>query len=330
MGLTVMQSQEGFPVYSDYLLDNYYLVYPSMAGITESGKVRLTARQQWFDVENAPNLQTVSVNSRIGEKVGAGLIIFNDANGYHSQIGFKGTFAYHLNFAEDSRRLNQLSFGLSAGAMSSRVDQTDFVAVNPGDPTLAGLETSQLLPNFDLGLSYNFVDFFLHVAALNLLGEGVSTDPNVVIDNRRRMLVSFGKTFGAYTKIEPSVMYQITQFTDERTIDLNLKFYRNFLNDKATLWGGVSYRRSFDGAQFITPTGEIQEERLSLITPLVGVNFNKLMVAYNYSYQMGDIRFDNGGFHQITIGYDFKNNRFNRFDCYCPAAAGRYSLIAIR
>ena len=27
-------SQEGLPIYSDYLTDNYYLLYPSMAGVS--------------------------------------------------------------------------------------------------------------------------------------------------------------------------------------------------------------------------------------------------------------------------------------------------------
>ena len=40
---TPAMAQEGIPVYFDYLADNYYLVYPSMAGISDGGKVRLTA-----------------------------------------------------------------------------------------------------------------------------------------------------------------------------------------------------------------------------------------------------------------------------------------------
>jgi len=55
--------QEGLPVYSDYLSDNYYLLYPSMAGIANCGKIRLTGRQQWFGQDDAPNLQTLSINS---------------------------------------------------------------------------------------------------------------------------------------------------------------------------------------------------------------------------------------------------------------------------
>ena len=48
-------AQEGIPVYFDYLSDNYYLVFPSMAGIGEGGKIRATARKQWFDVDDAPS-----------------------------------------------------------------------------------------------------------------------------------------------------------------------------------------------------------------------------------------------------------------------------------
>ncbi|MEY4085631.1 MAG: hypothetical protein RL074_1418, partial [Bacteroidota bacterium] len=60
-------AQEGIPVYSDYLTDNYYLIHPSMAGAANCDKLRLTGRKQWFGQEDAPELQTVSFNSRVGE-----------------------------------------------------------------------------------------------------------------------------------------------------------------------------------------------------------------------------------------------------------------------
>ena len=71
-------AQEGLPIYSDYLTDNYYLIHPSMAGVANCNKARLTARQQWFGQENAPSLQTFSVNGRIGDtRSGIGSIIYN-------------------------------------------------------------------------------------------------------------------------------------------------------------------------------------------------------------------------------------------------------------
>ena len=40
------KAQEGLPVYSDYLTDNYYLIHPSMAGVASCSKIRITGRQQ--------------------------------------------------------------------------------------------------------------------------------------------------------------------------------------------------------------------------------------------------------------------------------------------
>ena len=97
-------AQEGIPVYFDYLSDNYYLVYPSMAGIGQGGKIRATARMQWFDVQDAPNLQTLNAHFRLGDSnSGVGAIFFNDANGYHSQTGLKVTYAHHLKLGGDIR-----------------------------------------------------------------------------------------------------------------------------------------------------------------------------------------------------------------------------------
>ena len=74
----VTYSQDGIPVYSDYLSDNLYLLHPSMAGAASSNQIRLTARKQWFDQNEAPNMQTLNFNARIGERSGLGGIFFND------------------------------------------------------------------------------------------------------------------------------------------------------------------------------------------------------------------------------------------------------------
>jgi hypothetical protein len=43
-----INSQEGLPIYSDYLTDNYYLLHPSMAGVANSNKIRLI-KQSLYD-----------------------------------------------------------------------------------------------------------------------------------------------------------------------------------------------------------------------------------------------------------------------------------------
>ena len=320
-------AQEGIPIYFDYLADNYYLVYPSMAGIGVGGKIRATVRKQWFDVQDAPNMQTLNAHFRLGESnSGVGAIIFNDANGYHAQTGVKVTYAYHLKLGGDIRYLNQLSFGLSPTYLQSSLDESEFLS--PGgivDPAITGSKISAGYYNVDIGMSYNLMEFYGHVAALNVLGSERSlyrvnrANPNniPVVDNLRRYLVSVGYIFGRNAvQVEPSVLFQLTDFTKEKTLDINAKIYKDV--DFGRIWGGLSYRRSFDGAQFIDGAS-FGEQRLQLFTPIVGANIKNWMVSYNYSYQSGAIRLDNGGFHQITLGYDFGQTE-RRYDCYCPAA----------
>ena len=321
------KAQEGIPVYFDYLSDNYYLVFPSMAGIGEGGKIRATARKQWFDVEDAPSLQTINAHFRLGDSPsGIGAIIFNDANGYHSQTGLKLTYAHHLRMgSQDVRVLNQLSFGLSGTILQSSLDESEFRSVTP-DPAVSGIKLSASYTNVDIGISYNYQEFYTHFAVTNALTgskrnlyyrDRQDNPDQLVIDNIRRFLVSTGYVFGrSEWQVEPSVLFQLTEFTKEKTMDINAKVYKDV--DFGRVWGGLSYRRSFDGAQFQS-NGTFGEQRLQLITPIVGANINNFMVSYNYSYQMGDIRFDNGGFHQITIGYDFGQTE-RKYDCYCPAA----------
>ena len=312
------KAQEGIPVYFDYLADNYYLVYPSMAGIGEGGKIRLTARKQWFNVDEAPSLQTFNAHFRVGERSGVGGILFNDSNGYHSQTGFKVTYAHHLQLGGDFRSLNQLSFGLSTGIILSSLDETEFRSVIP-DPIVSGVKNTTSYFNLDLGASYNLFEFYAHAAVLNILGTGRDLYTAAEFDNLRRYLFSVGYVFGKNKwRIEPSILFQLTEFTEEKTVDFNAKVYRN-LGDNTTVWAGLSYRRSFDGAQF-QQNGSFGEQRLQLFTPIVGVNWGKWLFSYNYSYQSGDIRFDNGGFHQITLGYNIGQSAEDRYDCYCPAA----------
>ena len=311
-------AQEGLPVYSDYLTDNYYLIHPSMAGVANCSKLRLTARQQWFGQDDAPNLQTLSINGRIGDTPsGIGAILYNDKNGYHSQMGAYITYAHHIMFSRNEIDLNMLSFGLSVGAIQYKLDETAFL--NEGfDPAIAGIEQSATNMNIDFGFSYHFIDFYAHATAKNILkNEGINNDIEIT-SNLRRYLVSVGNVFsklGSEWSYEPSIMFQYKEGTRESSIDLNAKVYKT--TDFGKIWGGLSYRRSFDGAEFLDGSG-ISTQKLQYYTPVIGVNYNNMMFAYTYSYQSNSIVFNNGGFHQLTLGFNF-NCRREKFECNCPA-----------
>ena len=312
-------AQEGLPIYSDYLTDNYYLIHPSMAGVANCAKVRLTARKQWFGIDDAPSLQTLSVNSRIGDSQSAvGAIVYNDANGFHSQTGAYLTYAHHLMFSRNEIDLNMLSFGLSAGFIQYKLDETSFLDEGY-DPLIEGIEQSATNFNVDFGFSYHFIDFYAHATIKNVLkNEGVNfNEQGISYDNLRTYLFSAGNTFSSYGSdwsYEPSIMYMYRDATKESSIDINAKAYKAM--DFGKVWGGLSYRRSFDGAEFLDGSG-VSSQKLQYFTPFVGVDYNSFVFAYTYSYQANSVVFNNGGFHQITLGYNF-NCRKEKYECNCP------------
>jgi len=283
------ESQETLPIYSDYLSDNVYLVHPSAAGIGNTGKLRFTARQQWAGVKDAPTLQTISYHNRFREKAALGFILFNDSNGFHSQKGIQGTFAYHLDLNRASV-FNQLSFGLSLTAVQNQVDQTQFF----GDPTIAQIIRSDGYFNADFSVAYHRKGFSSYFTVKNLLLSAKNNlNNNLEPLDLRNYILSLGYYFGDKQsfQFEPSLMIQLRESTGERIVDFNFKAYKDF--NKAQLWGELSYRKGFDAKPI---------EDLVYITPIIGVNYNKWMFSYTYTRQMNDIVLTDLGFHQVSIG----------------------------
>lgn len=312
--------ERGLPIYKDYLTDNWYLIHPSMAGASSYDKIRATARQSWFDVDDAPNLQTISANFRASENVGLGGIFFNDANGRFNQIGGYLTFAYHLQFSENPTELNQLSFGASVGVIQESLDETDIDIINNPDPIISGTVQSETFFNVDIGVSYNYQDFFSHATVKNIIPqERVIFTEQFETDNQRQYLFSTGYNIyrrGSKWTFQPSVMFQLKDFTSESNFDINGKAFYQLANGQ--LWGGLSYRRSLDGAEFTTDGATVESQKLNTISPFFGITINNFMVAYTYTYQPDEIVLTNTGFHQLTLGYRFENNG-GKYKCNCPA-----------
>ena len=283
-------SQETLPIYSDYLSDNVFLIHPAAAGIGNSSKLRFTARQQWAGIPNAPALQTLSFHTKLGEETNAGygFVLFNDKNGYHSQQGFQGTYAYHLPLS-DGRLFEQLSFGLSLTFVQNQSDQRSFF----GDPAISQIIESTSYYNSDFGMSYHLGGFSSYFTIRNLL---LTAKNNLNINeplDLRNFILSAGYYFGDgnFVQLEPSVMLQFRESTGERIADLNLKAYK--VIGETQLWAALSYRRSFD-------SGPIQNSQY--ITPIVGLNFKNFMFSYTYTRQLNDIVLTNGGFNQVSLG----------------------------
>ena len=283
-------SQETLPIYQDYLSDNVYLVHPSAAGIGNSSKLRFTARQQWAGIPNAPALQTLSFHSKFNEysNAGFGFVLFNDKNGFHSQKGIQGSYAYHLQMS-DSRVFNQLSFGLAFTFVQNQSDQRTFT----GDAAVASIVESTSYYNADFSMAYHLGGFSSYFTVKNLL---LTAKNNLNVQeplDLRNYIFSAGYYFGEDLPIqfEPSLMLQFREGTGQRIADFNIKAYKNL--SKSQLWAALSYRRGFDANAI---------ENAQFISPIIGLNYQNLLFSYTYTNQMNETVLTTTGFHQVTVG----------------------------
>ncbi|PID68974.1 MAG: hypothetical protein CR968_00390 [Flavobacteriia bacterium] len=300
------KAQETLPVYTDYMTDNVYLIHPAAAGIGNCGKLRLTARQQWMGQNEAPQLQTLSSHIRVNRKTGLGLVAFNDKNGFHSQVGGQLTYAYHLPLSRMEGE--QLSFGISAMGVRNTLDESAFFL---GDPIITQQINSVFYFNTDAGIAYHRGGLFSYFTTKNLLLSARNQYSQQYESlNLRRYLFTFGYYINrkhSIVQYEPSVMVQYVERTKEKFVDLNLKVYKPFEN--GSVWGGISYRRGLDTGNYEAP---------NYFTPVFGVNYKKFVLSYSHTRQQNDVIFDNGGFHQITLGYDFLCRDFFSRLSACP------------
>lgn len=288
----IVQAQETLPVYSDYLSDNIYLVHPAAAGIGSCAKLRITQRQQWTNNSDSPSLQTLSFHTKVGEKTGLGFQFYNDRNGFHSQTGFEGTYAYHVPLGNNYKVFNQLSFALSVAFVENSIDERSF---NTDDPVISGIIRNSNYFNANFGMAYHYKGLSSYFTAKNiLLSDRALLNPDFESFNIRRYIGSVGYYFfqDKSWQLEPSVLYQFIEKTKESFMDFNFKAYKKLEGDNL-LWVALSYRKSFDKNAIQT---------FQQYTPIVGLNFGPYMVSYTYTQQIGNIVFDNGGYHQFTVG----------------------------
>jgi type IX secretion system PorP/SprF family membrane protein len=217
-------------------------------------------------------------------------------------------------FSRSEVDLDQLSFGVSAGFTQRQLDETSF---REFDPITGNRIQREAYFNVDVGTSYNYLDFYAHATIKNLIPTKRDLYTDVESNNLRRFIVSSGYVFGnsKTIQLEPSVLFQYVEQTREKILDVNAKAYKDV--DFGKLWLGVSYRRAFDAARFTTG-GVLAKQRLQYVTPVLGVNYKQFMFAYTYSHLLGNVLFDQGGFHQITLGINLFCKR-EKYDCNCPA-----------
>ncbi len=298
LGINVY-SQQSFPVYTDYLTDNYFLLHPSVAGMSNTNKIRFTARTQWLDYSNSPNLQTLSAFINSSPETGIGMILYNDEIGHFKTTGGSFSYAYHLNM--DNFRQQQISFGLSAVFQNSVLDTQDFENL---DQTEYLSLNKKWFFNTDISIGYRNKQLYSFYTIKNLFPGYVShSDSSQSEFNYREHFLSLGyfitsrKTKNS-KRLNPSLLLQYKEGLNEWIMDSNLKLFIPVKNNE--IWLGLSYRNSLSSIEYQKP---------KYLSVFMGGKIKEFVFAYTYTYQANEVTYSTTGFHQITLGYNFMFQR---------------------
>ena len=165
-------AQEGLPFYKHYLVSDRYLINPSYAGANpEVLSVSGTYRNQWADLPESPNTQTLSLHSTVVDRLAFGLYVFNDENGLSSLRGVNLAAAYHIPINSDrDYRFNEeedlFSFGVSYSHMQQRLDLDRVIVNDPTDPLLN--DPNFNFNHFNVGVSFKYAGAFGGVSVLDV------------------------------------------------------------------------------------------------------------------------------------------------------------------
>jgi type IX secretion system PorP/SprF family membrane protein len=282
------------PMYSQYM-NNKFLLNPAIAGSEDYIPIRLTARQQWVGISDAPSTQALSGNFLLGNKnMGLGGYIFNDSFGIEGKTGVQISYSYILDLGFwDSK----LGIGLSVMGFQYRFNTEGVQVTDENDPTIAYSKESAFVPDASFGLYWHNDKFFFGASANQLIEfkvnfEGIDGKELDASDNtlQRHYFIMGGYKFKLSKEfdIEPSTMLKFTEGSAPLNVDLNVKGYY-----KKNYWLGVSYR---SGIPFDTGNS---------IVAMIGATYKHIVIGYAFDYMFSNINSYTSGTHEIMIGYNF-------------------------
>jgi type IX secretion system PorP/SprF family membrane protein len=284
-------SGQNDPLFSHYMFNPSYY-NPGWLGDVKSSFATFQHRTQWagytttFDGNGgAPTSQLMSFAIPVNGKIStAGINFVHDEVGIESTIKIQLGAAYTINLNK-----GELSFGLMGGLVSRTLRFDELRFENPSDPLNIGTRESQTKPDIAAGVFYNNVDgFFGGVGIDHLLSPSlIQIDAgSTQVSGKLAPVYYFhgGKRMDLSRDLELVPTFLVKTDFDGYSLDIS-----GVLNYKATMWGGLSYRKAESAVL------------------LLGYNFleNKaLKVGYSFDYVVQNQEAKRPTSHEIFIRYE--------------------------
>lgn len=210
ISLCILSSGQELPVFNQYVFDPY-LINPSYIGQSGYSEVNLLYRTQWLGVNDAPTTIGANVQYVASPRVSLGLNIYNQEVVMLSTTSAMATFGYRVPI----NRNNIVSFGLSVGAFSNRIDLTQLTTEELSDPVIAQANNTFKMDG-QFGVNYSFKKFTLGFSLLRLFENNafINGDDDSGIKfselNNKAISASYVMNLGQDIEFMPYVLYRFT------------------------------------------------------------------------------------------------------------------------
>jgi type IX secretion system PorP/SprF family membrane protein len=207
---------------------NQYLANPAMAGLEKGLHLNAAYRKQWSGIDGAPVTKFFTADGAVGNRVGAGLNIFNDVAGLINRTRVALTYAYHLPLSDAD---HQLHFGLS---LAWNVQRVDYKNVNGDvlDPSVSAFNRRDNYFEAEYGMAYTDTRLTLQASLPNI--RSIVTGDNKAVDGGGIFFTAAAYKFDVdetITSVEPKLCYRgVRGFDNIIDAGVNVALLNNVAN----------------------------------------------------------------------------------------------------
>ncbi len=159
-------------VYNQFFM-NPYMYNPAYAGVEGHAAIFVMYRDQWTNVEGAPQISHASFHVPLEGGIALGGAAFNITQGLLTTSAAKASASYLINID----RTHFLRFGMSLGAGINSVNITEFDS--PGDLAFENFLDQSTFFIGDVGVAYHFGHFNVGLSLPNLFSYNPITQKEV-------------------------------------------------------------------------------------------------------------------------------------------------------
>jgi len=190
---------------------NRYEANPAFAGIHTSLELNGSIKAQWTAIPGAPMMQGFTASKGFDNRMGVGLVAYNETAGLLARTNLKASYAYHIPL--DYEEGNRLDLGLNIGIAWERANIPTAMG-DLEDSYLYAYNERPLYLDGDFGAALRHDGWTVQAVLPNLRGWTPNQNSNTIADRYAAMAAvsyCFPISYHENTMLEPLLMFRYVQ-----------------------------------------------------------------------------------------------------------------------